>query len=555
MNKPSADVDADPDAYDRVPYTSFTYAFTHPDRLETLGRLFGLSPAPAGRCRVLELGCASGANLMAMAELLPNSEFLGVDRSSRQIEAGKALAASLELPGLELRRADILELDAAALGSFDYVICHGVFTWVPRPVQDRILAVIAELLAPQGLAIISYNVYPGWHMREMIRHMMAYHVAQFGEPEKKVEQARALVEFLGDAVAARLGDQAGGDPYALLVERERGLIAQASDPYLFHEHLERDNHPLYFHQFVERLEGLPLRYLCDTDLHLMDDRELPASVRETLARITGDQISREQYLDFVRNRQFRTSVICRRALEPRRRIGPEVARRLRFAIDGQAPEAVELREGVELHLEISGGPSISSADALTKAAMVELVERWPASLGFDELVLRAHARLEAAGLRSETRPETLASSLLESMLHQAVIARSHEPPLASSPGSPEKPRVSAFNRHMARDEAWITGHQNRRMKIGPVLAKLVPLLDGSRDRAALVDALLAEVDAGEIELQRDGATLDDRQACREALGEFVDGALEQLHRLPALLPAQGGSSAGSGSGPARGTSR
>jgi tRNA G46 methylase TrmB len=69
------------DSYDSVPYVSFAHAYTHPDSLCSLGRLFGLSPASPRRCRVLELGCASGGNLIPMAEQLPEAELVGIDRS------------------------------------------------------------------------------------------------------------------------------------------------------------------------------------------------------------------------------------------------------------------------------------------------------------------------------------------------------------------------------------------------------------------------------------------------------------------------------------------
>ena len=82
------------------------------------------------RCRVLELGCASGGNLIPMAMDFPDSEFLGIDLSARQIEAGKVHLANLKPRNIELRAASIMDVDAG-YGQFDYIICHGVFSWVP----------------------------------------------------------------------------------------------------------------------------------------------------------------------------------------------------------------------------------------------------------------------------------------------------------------------------------------------------------------------------------------------------------------------------------------
>ena len=32
------------------------------------------------------------------------------------------------------------------------------------------------------MAYVSYNTYPGWHIRGMIRDMMCYHTRQFSDP-------------------------------------------------------------------------------------------------------------------------------------------------------------------------------------------------------------------------------------------------------------------------------------------------------------------------------------------------------------------------------------
>jgi SAM-dependent methyltransferase len=154
--------------YDQVPYESHPFAQTHPDRLATVATLLGMAPTPVEHCRVLELGCASGGNLIPMAAGLPESTFTGIDLSQSAIVAGQAMVASLQLTNIDLRHASILEADGE-LGIFDYIICHGVYSWVPPEVQDRILEICARNLAPNGVAYVSYNTYPGWHARGTIR--------------------------------------------------------------------------------------------------------------------------------------------------------------------------------------------------------------------------------------------------------------------------------------------------------------------------------------------------------------------------------------------------
>src|SRR5262249_50176902 len=132
-------------SYDAVPYNSYPFPRTHPDHLAAVATLFGMRPAPIDRCRVLELGCAGGGNLIPMALTLPASRFIGVDLSARQIADGHKLAAGLALDNIDLRHLNILDV-GRDLGPFDYIICHGVYCWAPGPVRNKILEVCARNL-------------------------------------------------------------------------------------------------------------------------------------------------------------------------------------------------------------------------------------------------------------------------------------------------------------------------------------------------------------------------------------------------------------------------
>ncbi|MEX1042790.1 MAG: class I SAM-dependent methyltransferase, partial [Pirellulaceae bacterium] len=173
-------------SYDVVPYPSHPFRQTHPEKLAAVGQLFGLKPAPIEKCRVLEIGCAGGGNLIPMADALPESQFMGVDLSQKQIESGQKSIEAIGLTNIELKHLNCTEIDDS-FGKFDYIICHGVFSWVPREVQDRIMAVCRDNLQEQGVAFISYNTYPGWHMRGMIRDMMQYHVRNFEDPPRRIQ--------------------------------------------------------------------------------------------------------------------------------------------------------------------------------------------------------------------------------------------------------------------------------------------------------------------------------------------------------------------------------
>jgi len=141
-------------AYDRVPYNSQPASQTHPDHLAALATLFGLSPAPVEKCRVLELGCGNGANLIPMALTFPGSRFAGVDLAGVPIAAAQALAVELGLENIVFQQLDIMDLDPG-FGEFDYIVAHGVYSWVPPAVRDKLMAICRANLAPNGVSLLS----------------------------------------------------------------------------------------------------------------------------------------------------------------------------------------------------------------------------------------------------------------------------------------------------------------------------------------------------------------------------------------------------------------
>jgi SAM-dependent methyltransferase len=510
-------------SYDVVPYTSYPYARTHPDRLETVGRLFGMDPAPAGACRVLELGCASGGNLVPMAEQLPGSEFVGVDLGARQIEEGLASVRALGLRNVELRHADIVEVDER-WGSFDYVICHGVYSWVEPRVQRKILQILAERLSPQGIGLVSYNTYPGWHLREAVRHMMRWHTAAFSGPAQRAAQGGALVEFLAEAV-----DPAGA--YGQLLRRELEILQRTGADYLLHEHLEEVNSPCYFHQMIERAHAEGLQYLGDADVPTMLTRGLDPAVAQTLARISPDIIRLEQYLDFVHNRQFRHTLLCHAQVELQRSLGPAQLHggwvRCTVEVEGGT---VDLSPGVRVAMRGAGGLAIESDLPLTKAGLVVLRRVWPDVVRFEALVEQAVALLHEAGVEVPAELDAsaaLGSDLLELYCRGGLELHRSRPQLCTTVS--ERPRASAHARHWAERRGFVVSQWHVRVDVDSPAAAIVRRLDGEHDRAALLEALQEDVRAGGLRVSEGAdalAVAPDR--LQRALSELLERTLFAL---------------------------
>ena len=188
-------------SYNDVAYTSFADAARHPERLATIGTLLGMDVAPLATCRVLEFACGDGLSLLPIAATLPNATFVGFDFAARPIASAQRMASDLGLTNVRLLQLDLRELPAE-LGSFDYVIAHGLYSWIPADVRAHVLPLIARHLAPQGVAFVSYNTLPGCHMRRVVWEMLKYHTRDIAGMPAKVAAARALLDLVGRPVAS-----------------------------------------------------------------------------------------------------------------------------------------------------------------------------------------------------------------------------------------------------------------------------------------------------------------------------------------------------------------
>lgn len=409
---------------------------------------------------------------IALAAEFPQSEFVGIDLAATAIEAGREEAQALGLTNLRLEVMDLMDA-GPELGSFDYVVAHGVYSWVPAHLRDKILQIVKDVLAPQGIAYVSYNAMPGGRLRELLRDLMLFDLRDVEGNEGRTPRARNCLEWFAAS-------------QAIYGEARKFLIAEAEamagrDPsVLFHDELSAVYQPVYFHEFAAHASKFGLQFLAEASLFEMQAGDLP---KETVARIDqasgGDRIARDQYLDFVKCRKFRQTLLChdgvKLACEPQ----PAAVRRFRAASPiSRVAGAEGLPEGAE---EFRGprGVSVTTAYPLSKAAMTLLGEAWPAALSFADLLTRTR------GITGEeSDPGRLAEILLR--LHLAGILEFHIASLECVSAPTERPRVSDFARSRATRGKPITTNRLATIELqDDASRRLVSLLDGTRDAAAL----------------------------------------------------------------------
>jgi SAM-dependent methyltransferase/methyltransferase-like protein len=512
--------------YDRIPYPQHAYGFTHPDRLATLATLHGMSPPPIESCRVLELGCASGSNLIPMAYALPKSEFVGLDLSTRQITVGQRFIDDVGLTNIRLLPIDLRAVDES-FGQFDYIIAHGIHSWVPPEVQEAVVRICGRHLSMQGVALVSYNAYPGSHLRQMVRGMAQFHLRDINDPAEQVEQLHALLRFLDDS----LGDDYKG--YRQILHSESERLAKLSDAFLFHDVLEPMNLPVYFHQFIEQAARHGLQYLAEALPPAPERSGLAAAVRDELGP-SRDLIEFEQHLDFLDGTSFRRTLVCRDSIRLNRDMHGAPLERLLVASQARPVSAApDLTSDRPEEFAARKGPlaaALRCDSPIGKAALVALAETYPRAVPFNSIPAIAAQRLgrsTTASDESEVRALIVAGFEIG-----AIELHTWQPRLADGTSAyPEATPVARYE--AARGAEATTLWHERLMLSNPASRHLLIGLDGRRDRQAIIDHLTSAILADQM--VQPGGTMSSKSEVRAEVAQQLDGAIGDLARAAVLI--------------------
>lgn len=515
----SQSLESDGSTYDALPYPSKFFLQTHPDRLATAAILYGMEPTPVRGCRVLDIGCGNGSNLIAQAYGLPHAEFVGIDLSQKHIEKANASAAELGLTNVTFRRMDVMDVTAREFGAFGYIAAHGLFAWVPEFVRHRVLELCAEMLAANGVGYISYNAYPGAYARQMVRSMMTYHAGEITDPAEKVARAMGLLELL-----AR--NSTGRDIHGRILEHELKRHREHLAADIFHDELGEVYRPFFFHEFASLLKSHGLQFLSEAEIHASGTQGLSEDAVRSLNDI-DDRIAREQYLDFFRGRVFRQTLFCRGDLEIRDRPKPASLDRLYLSSSLQPVDKIrELSSPRIEKFRSAKGQQIQIDHPLTKAALVCLGEAWGRSVATSDLIELARDRLAKTGVEvTEAMSETTRNILLQIALAGDMIELHSYAPQAPAVAA-ERPRVNRLARWQLKDANNVLTLLNKDLKLNDKISRrLVEFMDGTRTRSELERELQPFIE------QVDDLSEKEKSELRRNLTNWIDDSIKDLARL------------------------
>ncbi len=481
------------ESYERIPYETHSWTSSQPARLETIARLRGLEAAAADRCRVLEIGCGNGGNLIPLAIAHPHSHFVGVDLAAIHIRAAEVAARELGLHNVEFEAASFVDWKHEQ-APFDYVIAHGLMSWVTPQLQTLLLETFKRLLSRRGVVFVSYNTWPGWTMQHAIRQLMRHHNRGVSDIDEAIARAQALLDVLLQTVPQR----------ETAYREYLGSVAQiARDPdkryYFAHEYLEDENHPFYVRDMLERAAGCGLGYLGDADLVDSTLDNMPDEPKALLAKLADGPFARIQILDFAVNRKFRQSLLCHDDIDLH--ASPDLTRVSEMYVGSTlTPDegSADATSDAIMTFSDRHGRSIELDQPVAKAALLRFQEVSPQPIRLDELVEWAWQRIghrPAAGSEDESAQRLLVALVFGRLFFADMVDVQASPP-GWALSVPERPCASPLARRDAQGSARTTTLRHRMMKLdNDAVCAVLPLLDGTRDRAAIHRALEGQVDA------------------------------------------------------------
>ncbi|WP_158884018.1 class I SAM-dependent methyltransferase [Rhodanobacter sp. L36] len=512
--------------YDELPYNSSAFAQSAPEHLHAVAHLFGLKTPPPARARVLELGCAAGGNLIPFAAHHPQGHAVGVDLSGVQIDAGQRAVRAMGLKNIQLKQASIPDL-GKDLGEFDYIICHGVYSWVPEDVREAILRVSRENLSVDGVVYISYNTYPGWKAKEVVRDAMLLRAGPLKTQSEKLRYARGMVDFLHDMAR-------DGSVLKKIMQDNIEMIRHGNESYLAHEFLELCNAPCYFRDFLDAAGRHGLDFLAESEVPRMFAYNYGSQAAEPLLReCNGSQVVLEQLLDFLNNRTFRQTLL----------VHADRASSIRYQLDNSRFKDMHvagfftLVEGEQSTWRTSNDTHLFYGRPIPREVIPRLGAAWPATIAVSTLI--ADARAGDANHADAAEAELL--QLIEQLIITgAVRVRLDEvKPANPTSGAPHLPEPL---RHLAKAQqgeklpislynAWHDTMPNPDV----VETVLLPLLDGEHDHAALMAAMRESVKNGQLKFMQDGQPLTEEKDIERAAVEHIDAVLKRLAERGAFL--------------------
>ena len=498
-----------------IPYTPGYYRELSPALLALNLAIRNVrAPDLTGALNYCELGFGMGLSLLTHAAAFPNIHFYGTDFNPAHAAHAQELATTGGLTNVSVFDDSFEQLLARDLPAMDFIVLHGIYSWVSPANRKIIVDFIDRRLKPGGVVYVSYNALPGWSAGAPLRALMRLHSQRQSAPgTPMLDKVAQAIGFLGEM-------NGKGMRYFKSVPGMDGRIERlgaANTSYVAHEYLNQEWHPQYFHEVVAEMSAARLEYVCAGQLSdNIDAAILPSDALKHLNSV-HDQVMRETLRDYYLNTQFRRDLYTRGATRLSGEAQTEILMTQRWLL-------ITAVAGIQYKVATSGGDVTLEESA--HRPIIEALAQGPATT--QELLGRPE--LQALGK----------NRLLQGLILFASVGYVH-PMLPNSVATSAMGGAQRYNAAIAaRGDAGVnyvacplSGQAVARTQLS--LAQSDLYRRGLREPAAMAEALGQIMTRRGQQLVKDGKPLEDGAAAETHLLEmvnlFLDQELPQLQRL------------------------
>jgi SAM-dependent methyltransferase len=511
--------------YDKTFFRSKLHRGRHIESIHTNCFLRGIQTEIPHNARVLEIGCATGHALFPMALEYPQATFVGVDPSDLQIKEAKLICDKLKLSNIDFRCGTAQQVLSDG-EKFDYILCHGVVSWIPSSEVDSILTAIKKCLSSKGVALVSYNVSPG----SQIRQSFWSHIKQIVSSAGSVEKIRSLLSDLRSIIEFDYER-----PYQVLLYQELTRILSESDSYLVHEVLAEHNNAFSYQDFEQKISQFGLTQLLDVKPHRngmnrLNSSFVPDEAYQAFSRLQNNLLSSDILLDGTTGLPFRESIITTIEVSnssdyKNDQINFEKLYTLSYALASCQILEEQDQEG-SLAIQASSGRIEKIKHPLLKDIFSLLSSVSPNFVPFS---------LIQSKFPNED-PLLIARALSECINREIILVSSYPPSMATSVYA--HPNTTEYLRFQSGKEEAVTFTSLRyeTVEVDPLAAKFVQHLDGQTDKDSLLNLVRVWLTSGQGKIRADGIVVEDLSEIEQNLPTLVESTLQTLRKGGILLP-------------------
>ncbi|MGY6528645.1 MAG: class I SAM-dependent methyltransferase [Cyanobacterium sp.] len=252
-----------------------------------------------------ELACGRGYTTNLLASCYPQAQFYANDFNPNHILEARKLAKSAGSQNVHFFDDSFTEFLYQDLPQFDFIVLHGIYSWITPENRQAIVEFIKKKLNVGGLVYVSYNALPGWAAAMPMQGLMLRHRKHSSEPILQcIEEALNLTERLIDTNAGYFVQNPALKP------RYEGL-KQQNRYYLVHEYFNEEWNSFYFDEVAQELDEAKLNFIGSANI--IDYIDILNLTQEALTELNTikDPIYKEVVRDFYINTQFRRDIFAR----------------------------------------------------------------------------------------------------------------------------------------------------------------------------------------------------------------------------------------------------